>query len=115
MNKIKASKRDMKGNYHIISVSYCGLQYLLRYENAVAYSSGSNGWACDYYDIDNVIVSTGYAPISSKNTNASYELIKKYELKASKIENDYNIDYKIRRQKITKLLKKFIAESKNNI
>ena len=105
----------MRQNYHIISAGYCSLQTLLRYSEPVAYSTRAEGWACDYYDIDNVIISTGYSPISSKNTNVSYELIKKYETKARKIENDYNVDYKVRKQKINKLLKKFIAESKNNI
>ena len=112
MNKIKASKSEIKDNYYIISSGYCSMQYLLRYESPVAYSSGVYGWSCDYYDINGVVISTGYSPINSKNTNASYELIKKYELKASKIENDYTTDYKVRQKKIKRLLLKLIQESK---
>ena len=115
MHKIKATKKEMRDNYFIIGIGYCQAQYLLRYQNAVAYSARTEGWACDYYDIDNVIISTGYSPLKSKNVVCNYELIKKYEAKASKIENDYSIDFKARKQRVNKLLKKFIAESKNNI
>ena len=68
MSKIKATKKAMKESYNtIITIGYCNAQYLLQYENEIAYSARSEGWACDYYDINNVLISTGYAPLESKN------------------------------------------------
>ena len=66
MNKIKATKRDMKENYRIIGIGYCDAQFLLQYHDAVAYSVRAEGWACDYYDVYNVVISTGYSYINNK-------------------------------------------------
>ena len=75
--KFKATKKEMKANYrNILSVGYCDLQQLLKYESPIAYSAGTYGWCCDYYDIDGVIISTGYSPIG-KDTD--YKTIRKYE------------------------------------
>ena len=82
MNKIKATKKEMKQNYRILGVGYCDMQYLLNYESPVAYSSGVYGWACDYYYVDGVVISTGYGYIDSKNMKDGYKLIKEYEQKA---------------------------------
>ena len=79
MNKIKTTKRSMKENYYIIGIGYCQAQALLNYRDPVAYSAGSNGWQCDYYDIDGVIISTGYDYINNKNTSYNYETLKEYE------------------------------------
>ena len=68
--------------------------------------------ACDYYDINGVLISTGYAPLSSKNTNASYDMIKKYDDKARQILTNAKAgDYYAPAKKITKLLYKFIDEA----
>ena len=87
MNKVKATKKEMSQNYKILSIGYCGLQSLLAYESPIAYSTCLYGWACDYYlikdeNIGEVIISTGYNPISSKNMEVDYSLIKEYEQKA---------------------------------
>jgi len=104
--KLKTTKTQIKNNFNtIVSIGYCDIQYLTYYKNPFAYSSGVNGWACDYYEIENICLSTGYSPIGQ---NVDYNLIRKYELKAQKIVLDYNIDYKIREKKINKLLKDFI-------
>ena len=92
MNKIKATKTEMKQNYKILSVGYCDMQYLLNYHNPIAYSSGSYGWSCDYYEINNIIISTGYSPINSKNMLHNYELIREYEQKARALNNKEDID-----------------------
>jgi hypothetical protein len=85
MNKIKATKREMQSNYRILSIGYCDAQSLLAYESPVAYSSGSLGWCCDYYYIEDVVISTGYSPISNKNMKKDYTLIKEYEQKARQL------------------------------
>ena len=88
MNKIRATNREMRDNIYIIGISYCKPQFLLNYESPVAYSNGVYGWACDYYDIDGVIISTGYRYINSKNTKATYEMITSYDDKARFIINN---------------------------
>lgn len=85
--KLPATKKIMKENFSkIISIGYCDAQYLLSEEVPVAYSRGLYGWACDYYDIDRVLISTGYRPLKNKNINANYPLICEYEQIAKKAE-----------------------------
>ena len=107
--KFRTTKKEILNKYNnIIKVGYCQAQYLLNCEDAFAYSSGVNGWACDYYDIDGVIISTGYAPIGKE---ADYNTIKKYnnEARALKYAN-YN-EYK---NELRKLISKFIDEVLKN-
>jgi hypothetical protein len=92
MNKIKTTKKEMKQNYRILGVGYCEIQTLLKYQNPVAYSSGVYGWACDYYYIDDVIISTGYSYIDNKNMKDDYNLIKEYEKKARSLNNKEEVN-----------------------
>jgi len=108
--KLKATKTAIKQGFNIIlSIGYCDIQYLTKYKNPFAYSCGSDGWHCDYYEIDDVCLSSGYSPIGKK---VDYELMRKYELKAQKIVYDYNLEYKIRVKKVNKLLLEFINKCK---
>jgi hypothetical protein len=113
MNKIKATKRDMRDNYFIIGIGYCNAQWLLNYENPVAYSVGQYGWACDYYDVDGVVISTGYSPLNNKNTLVSYEMIKSYNNKASLIIS-IGANYEQTRDAVKMLLIEFVREAKRN-
>ena len=106
--KSQITKLSVKNSFNsILSLGYCDIQYLTYYKRPFGYSCGVYGWSCDYYDIENVCLSTGYSPIGE---NVDYELIKKYELKAQKIVIDYNLDYKVK--KVNKLLVEFINKSK---
>ena len=108
--KTKVTKLSVKNSFNtILSIGYCDIQYLTYYKRAFGYSSGINGWSCDYYEIDNICLSSGYSPIGS---NVDYQLIKKYELKAQKIVTDYNINYDLKVKKVNKLLTEFINKSK---
>ena len=109
--KIRVSKKEIReGAGYIIGVYYCGLQDLLRAESADYYSAGVYGWSCDYYNIKEagVIISTGYNYIGK---SADYELVKKYNNKASKMW-DESTDYYQTAKKVHKLLLKFIEEVK---
>lgn len=109
--KIKVSKKQLKENYNkIISVGYGDLQHLLKYQNAQTYCTRAEGWACDNYDIDGVLISTGYSTIGNKNTKRVYETIREYDDKAMKIESNYSLDWTERKDKINNLLKEFIKE-----
>jgi len=99
--KYKTTAKEVKnGYYKIIRAGYCELQGLLSYENPVAYCAGVYGWNFDVYDIDGVAIATGYRGMPSKNSKASYDLIREYEAKA---------DGKTREEKRA-LIKEFIEK-----
>lgn len=108
--KFKATKKAIKENYlKIVGIGYCNAQYLLQYEPEIAYSAGQNGWACDYYDVDNVLISTGYAPIESRNVRCTYDIVSKYEdlARANVLSN---LPWEEKKENNKDLLKQFIAE-----
>lgn len=108
--KFKVTKKQMKENYDkIVKISYCNAQFLLRYAEPIAYSTRIEGWACDYYDIDGVLISTGYAPLEAKNTHCDYETVRRYDNMAMEIVNS-NEDYETKKNKVNALLKQFIKE-----
>jgi hypothetical protein len=107
--KFKTTKKAMRENYNkIIGIGYCNAQYLLKYENEIAYSVRAEGWACDYYDINGVLISTGYAPISDKNAKHNYDMLKAYEDKARAIVCNYDLSYEEQKTQVTALLHEFV-------
>jgi len=111
--KYKTTKKDMKSNYDkIIGIGYCNAQFLLKFEEPTAYSARAEGWACDYYDVDGVLISTGYAPLDSKNAKRDYDMIRKYDQAAEKIACDYNLKYEEQKEQVNTLLKEFVREAR---
>lgn len=109
--KLKVSKKEIKSNVisdNLIAIGYCEAQYLLRGKQPFAYSAGVYGWSCDYYQIDGVIISTGYSPTGAR---VDYKLLIKYEDKAAKIAESGDA-WELREKKTAKLLRKFLAEVK---
>lgn len=102
--KFEVTKKEMRSG-EVYSVGYCKLQYLLRYENPIAYSHGVYGWACDYYKVEDAYICTGYNPIGKK---VDYKLIQKYEAKAEKIIT--NTAYEKQKTLLSHLLKNLIKE-----
>ena len=113
MNKIKATKKEMRENYFIIGISYCLAENLLQYQKPIAYSSGSYGWACDYYLVNGTVISPGYSPLSSKNAVGSYQMIKDYDKKAEIIRTNGG-NYDQRREAVNTLLCEFVEQAKKN-
>ena len=108
--KIKTTKKYIKENYNqIISIGYCNLQSLLSYMQPFAYSTRVEGWACDYYNIEGVIISTGYSPIGKP---VSYEIVSKYEKEGMKLRGNYELSWDKRKEKAMELLNEFIKEVK---
>ena len=104
--KLKTTKKQIKENFNtILSIGYCDAQYLLDCKNPFAYSSGLNGWSCDYYQIGNICMSTGYSPIG---TPVNYEQLRELEDKARLIKYDYNLDYSDKEKQLDELLKQLI-------
>jgi hypothetical protein len=109
--KFKVSKKEMNRNYsRIISIGYCNAYWLLKYKEPIAYSTRAEGWSCDYYDVDGVLISTGYAPLSSKNTHSNYDIVQRYNKQAEKIACDYALSYEDRANRVNALLKEYIKE-----
>jgi len=105
--KLKTTKSAIKNGFNtVISIGYCSAQYLLYYKNPFAYSSGVYGWACDYYEIGNKCISTGYSPIGK---DIDYSLLRELEEKAGKIVNDYNMPREEQKQKVELLLNELLS------
>lgn len=112
--KFKTTKKAIKENYNtILNVGYCNLQTLLKFEEATAYSTRSEGWACDYYDIDGIIICTGYSCIGKV---IDTDITKRYEYLASSIIGDggyYSEEsYNVKKSDMHKLILQFIEEVK---
>lgn len=107
--KCKVTKKQVQKNYSkIIGIGYCDAQYLLEYVNRpFAYSAGVYGWQCDYYEFDNICISTCYSYI--RGLEYDYSILRNYEKKAQKIACDFDLDYPKKVKKLNALLKKFIA------
>lgn len=114
MLKLKTTKKTIKDNYnYIMGVSYCKMQYMLMYERPSYYNAGGYGWACDNYIItlDNgsdLIISTGYDYIKSKNITFDHEILKKYENKASEIYYNYDLKHEDKKNMIKEVFNKYI-------
>lgn len=87
---MKLTRKQVNNGYvKIIGVGYASMQHLLKGKTRIGYSAGINGWDCDYYNIEGVMISTGYRPLKSKGlvVDPNYHLIKKYDDKAREILN----------------------------
>ena len=109
--KFRVTQKEIKANYNkIISVPYCSLQNLLKWESPAAYTSRREGWAADIYDMGGgVAIVTGYAPFG--NVRPAYELLERYEKQAEKIRYDYSLSWKEQREQLRQLVKEFIEEA----
>ena len=104
--KLKTTKSVIKNGFNtIISIGYCSAQYLLYYKNPFAYSAGVYGWSCDYYQIGNKCISTGYSPIGK---DLDYNLLNEFETKAQAIVHSYSIEYKDKEQQVNDLLNELL-------
>jgi hypothetical protein len=81
--KLKTTAKEMSQYHRIFRVGYCELQSLLKYRSPFAYSCGVYGWNADYYDIDGVLIATGYRSMPlSKNTKGNYQTARDFEARA---------------------------------
>ena len=91
--KVKMTRKEVLRRFKCVSVGYCELSSLLRFEEPIGYTSGIYGWNADIYYIGNgLAIVTGYRPFG----NVFYrEMAKCLEAEAREIlySND-NIQYK---------------------
>ena len=109
MKKYKMTFKQIKeNNLKIIAIGYCAVQHLLYFTNPTAYSSGTYGWNCDFYQIEpNTVIATGYRT-GCKLVN--YTIVKKYDTLAAEIISNKNISWDDKKSQVNNLLEKFIKE-----
>lgn len=108
MSKYKTTKKAIREiGDPIYCVSYCNLQNLLRFHDPFAYSTRAEGWACDYYSIENFIICTGYAPIGRKT---DYNLCREYDQKAREVLCDYSLTWEQQRDRLEELIEEFAGK-----
>jgi len=110
--KYKTTKKAvMNGYYKVLAVPYCDLQYLLHYENEIAYTTRSEGWGADIYQFGNTAIVTGYAPFG--NIRPGYEVNQRYEEKAAKA-TDGIYNWQEKKAILAGLIDEYIKEVTNN-
>jgi hypothetical protein len=105
--KTKTTKKEVRNGFKtVVSIGYCGAQYLLYYKNPFAYSAGIYGWSCDYYQFGNKCISTGYNPIG---TSVDYTKLSELENKAQKIVFNNELKYDDKVAQIDALLDELLS------
>ena len=102
-------KAILNGFTKVISIGYCGAQFLLTYKSPNYYTySNMYGWRADVYIIsDNIAIVTGYAPFG--NIRPDYDRLNEYENKA-RAALDSIRHYEDRREVVNGYLNEFIKE-----
>lgn len=117
--KIQTTRKKLLQEYGTacaLSVGYCDAWHLLKGAGVepFAYCSGVYGWNFDAYDIDGVLLCTGYRGMIGKQA----QFVEKYEKKAREIMDAYTFnpetykkDQEKKQKKIKKLLLQFIQDN----
>ena len=101
--KLKTTNKQIRDYFDkVISIGYCRAQYLLEYKKPFAYTSGIYGWKADFYEIDDICISTGYGPIGE---DVDSVLLRELEQQAKKITLDYNLKHEAKERQVNELLK----------
>ena len=97
--------RALYGN-KVFSVGYCGAWHLLSGINRFAYNSGVYGWNCDYYNLDGVIICTGYRP----HGRDCRDITDKYEKIATAVYENRALTWEDTRAQLDAIRAQWIAE-----
>ena len=112
--KVKTTRKNLLNNYGTacaLSIGYCDAWHLLKGAGLepFAYCAGVYGWNFDAYDVDGVLICTGYRGMIGKQA----ETVRKYEEKARALVEGlkFNPDtYKKDREKMRKKCQKLLAD-----
>ena len=111
--KFKTTARQIKAGYsQILTVGYCDMAELLRYQEPTAYTAGVYGWNFDIYYVDGVAICTGYRGTPRGNIKDFCEVVRKYEAKAREINGDWGIAYEKKRARVNRLLSSCLLDLK---
>lgn len=108
--KYKTTAKAIRECYPVnmrLSIGYCDAQYLLKCEDASAYTCGVYGWNFDVYEVDGVAICTGYRGMP-KGVDYDYKVLDEYEKKAREIYSDYHTPYEEREKAVKALLREFV-------
>lgn len=101
------AKAIRQGAYKSVSAGYCDLQYLLWYTSPIAYTSGVYGWNFDVYEIDDLVICTGYRGMVGGRAIC----IREFEGRARAIVNS-NTPLESKQRQVKLLLNEFIRINK---
>lgn len=108
--KYRTTAKAVRNGYgRVYSVSYCGMQELLRYSEPVAYICGVYGWNADVYNVPgrNEAICTGYRPTGRP---VDWATVEKYERAARAVNSDYSIPYEERKTRVSEMLRDCLGE-----
>ena len=106
--RAKTTKKEINSRFnHIFSIDADLLPNLLYFNPSFAYSTRVEGWACDYYEFNDICFCSGYSPIGK---NVDRETQKKYEARAKKIIQSTFFKKETKNKKINLLLTEFTNE-----
>lgn len=109
--KVKVTRSLLKSHYNrAIAIGYCDAYSLLYFENPEYYTAGIYGWNFDAYDIDGVLITTGYRGMIGVTPN--YERLRFFNKKSEDVINS-KITFEEKKKKVSELLKDFIKETLN--
>lgn len=86
--RVQVTRKRIDENFKCISVGYCELQNLLKYEPVKYYTTGIYGWNFDVYTFEykgaNVAITTGYrGMVDNCKNNYTYDLGKDFDSRAA--------------------------------
>ena len=111
MAKAKTTRKWVAENYTCVSVGYCELQYLLKFQSPRFYTCGVYGWNCDIYTFGDWAIVTGYRGIVAHVDGLGYDRTREYEKKAEALRSSGNFaGYEEERDAVNGLLKEYLAE-----
>lgn len=102
------SKALREGAGRLLACGYCEMQELLNFKSPVAYTCGVYGWNYDVYDVDGVMITTGYRGTVGKKPDR--DLLNEYENRARRI-NHSDLSWAERESAVNKLLSEFVAKA----
>lgn len=107
--KTRITRQEARGYAGTLKVGYGEAQSLLRYQNAYGYNCGVYGWNFDSYDINGVVINTGYRGLVGKSVD--YELLNAYERKARALQCKCGLTYNQIKAYTNRLLNNFIRKA----
>ena len=122
--KARVTKKEVRNtNSRIISIGYCDMPSMLRHHDCNMYSAGIYGWSCDYYIINSdntgmftpyTIISTGYQPLSNRETKPDTELLRLFETYATLVlDSATEASTAVKQSWLNRLLSAFVQHAVN--
>lgn len=105
---IQTTRKELVRNYGNggLAVGYCDAYALLKYEGKRAFTAGVYGWNFDAYDVDGVLICTGYRGMIGKQP----KFLAKYEKKARSIVDNWDLSFDKKQKRIAKLLRAWVRD-----